>query len=218
MLLAKLLRLVAMCVLALAALGAHARQIENVSLEKISAIGLICPRVEAAQSVDASGEIEGNYDGCVSGNVQYLFNECVHTRDCGRGGGYDSSDKARGLWSDLRGDSMAGADGCVGSGPALCFGPGAIRGVGNTAAKFFEGTTLADRVVGQMKLGDNHAFPASVDGFAARYGTASTVMDSRGNPVQMLTVDGAYNGAKGTFEYIKNQAGQIYHRFFNAPK
>ena len=94
-------------------------------------------------------------------------------------------------------------------------GPGAIRGVGNSVAKFCEGTTLADRVVGQMKLGDNHAFPASVDTFAARYGTASTVLDSRGTPVQMLTVDGAYNGAKGTFEYIKNQAGQIYHRFFN---
>ena len=83
--------------------------------------------------------------------------------------------------------------------------PGAIRGVGNAAAKFLEGTTLADRVVGQMNLGDNHAFPASVDTFAARYGTASTVLDSRGNPVQMLTVDGAYHGAKGTFEYIKTK-------------
>jgi len=82
-------------------------------------------------------------------------------------------------------------------------------------AGFFEGTTLADRVVGQMKLGDNHAFPVSVDAFAEKYGTVSTILDSRGNPVQMLTIDGTYNGAKGTFEYIKNQASQIYHRFFN---
>ncbi|MBS0458297.1 MAG: RHS repeat-associated core domain-containing protein [Proteobacteria bacterium] len=80
---------------------------------------------------------------------------------------------------------------------------------------FFEGTTLADRVAGQMKKGDNHAFPHQVDGFAARDGKVSTAADSRGNPVQMLTVKGGYKGREGTFEYIKNQSNEIYHRFFN---
>jgi RHS repeat-associated protein len=153
-------------------------------------------------------------DGAQSAAYGFLFNELLHQgdrREAMRRAGY--KDGGSTFQADM--DYAAETGGCMRTaGPDICMGPGAIRGVGNAAAKFFEGTTLADRVVGQMKLGDNHAFPAAVDTFAARYGSVSTVLDSRGNPVNMLTVNGVYNGAKGTFEYIKNQSGQIYHRFF----
>ena len=81
---------------------------------------------------------------------------------------------------------------------------------------FFEGTKLHAKVLGQMKRGDMHDFPRSIDGFAEKFGTRQVVPDSRGNPVEMLQVRGAYRGKEGTFEYIKNQAGEIYHRFFKA--
>jgi hypothetical protein len=63
-----------------------------------------------------------------------------------------------------------------------------------------------------------HAFPLSVDAFAARNGIVRTVPDSRGAPVQMLTLRGEYKGVTGTFEYIKNKSNEIYHRFFKADK
>jgi RHS repeat-associated protein len=91
-----------------------------------------------------------------------------------------------------------------------------VAGEVNIAGKFFEGTTLNPRVIKQQqKLVDNHTFPASVDGFAAKDGVLKVVPDSRGKPVQMLTVEGAYKGREGTFEYIKNESNQIYHRYFN---
>ncbi len=162
-------------------------------------------------SVIAGGKFE---NGAVTAAYGYLFNELLHQgdrREAMRRAGY--KDGGSTFQADM--DYAAETGGCMRTaGPDICIGPGAIKGVGNAAAKFFEGTTLSDKVVGQMKLADNHAFPASVDGFAARYGNAFTVMDSRGNPVNMLTVNGVYNGAKGTFEYIKNQSGEIYHRYF----
>ncbi len=83
------------------------------------------------------------------------------------------------------------------------------------AAKFFENTTLHTRVLNQMKSGDNHAFPMMIDEIAAKTGTVITTVDRRGTPVQMLTLPGERNGESGVYEYIKNSANQIYHRFFN---
>lgn len=46
----------------------------------------------------------------------------------------------------------------------------------------------------------------------------STVQDSRGKAVHILTVLGEMEGStgtvKGTFEYIKNSDNEIYHRLF----
>ena len=69
-------------------------------------------------------------------------------------------------------------------------------------------------VLKQLESGDNHAFPALVDKVAAEFGTVTKTIDKRGAPVDMLTIEGARNGVKGTYEYIKNSANQIYHRFF----
>lgn len=90
----------------------------------------------------------------------------------------------------------------------------AAVGKDTVRAGFFQGTRLHPRVMAQLKSGDMHAFPNAVDGFAARNGTVRSILDSRGNPVEMLTVRGSYRGKDGTFEYIKNQSGEIYHRFF----
>lgn len=96
-------------------------------------------------------------------------------------------------------------------------GVGIVRGVGTRLAEgFFEGATYHSRVLGQLKLGDLHAFPASVEGFAERYGILATTFDTQGRAVQMLTVRGEYRGSTGTFEFIKNNRNQIYHRFFKA--
>ena len=186
---------------------------------RIGDLGSVAANVTKSALLGGVGAVLGGgkfENGATTGAFGYLFNELLHE-------GNRQDAMKRSAYKDGGSTFQADIDyvaetGCMRTGgPDICVGPSAIRGVGNAAAKFFEGTTLADRVVGQMKIGDNHAFPASVDAFAARYGVAKTVMDSRGNPVQMLTVNGSYNGAKGTFEYIKNQSNEIYHRFFNTP-
>ncbi len=109
-----------------------------------------------------------------------------------------------GLADVAAGDALGGASLTVGAGATL-----------KASETFFEGTTLHSRVVEQIATGDNHAFPVLVDRLAAEHGAVDTVMDTRGNPVEMLTLPGAKNGESGTFEYIKNQANEIYHRYFN---
>jgi len=93
---------------------------------------------------------------------------------------------------------------------------GAAGSTGKSASEaFFEETTLHPRVLKQFESGDNHAFPALIDELAAEYGTVARTVDSRGNAVEMLTIDGSRNGVPGVYEYIKNGSNQIYHRFFN---
>jgi RHS repeat-associated protein len=81
--------------------------------------------------------------------------------------------------------------------------------------KFFEGATLHPRVLSQFEKGDNHAFPELVDTLAKKYGAVSKTVDSRGGAVDMLKLEGSRNGVEGTYEYVKNSAGEIFHRFFN---
>lgn len=97
-------------------------------------------------------------------------------------------------------------------------GLGALRGITRGAAEFFDGAIYHPRVLGQLKSGDLHAFPSSVEGFAAKYGSLTTTFDSRGRAVQMLSIKGEYRGGTGTFEFIKNDSNQIYHRFFRPDK
>ena len=90
-----------------------------------------------------------------------------------------------------------------------------MRGAAVTdASTFFEGATLHQRVLKQLESGDNHAFPTYIDELAKRYGTYTQTVDRRGGAVEMLTLRGSRNGESGTYEYIKNQANEIYHRFF----
>ena len=60
-----------------------------------------------------------------------------------------------------------------------------------------------------------HGFPQAVDGFAAAYGNLSVRVGADGAKYQWLTLPGEYLGRSGTFEFIKDSAGRINHRFFN---
>ena len=110
--------------------------------------------------------------------------------------------------------AMSAGTGASGRSPLV----GAAAAEAKPASAFFSESRYGARVLGQMKQGDAHAFPLSVDTFAARDGIVRTVPDSRGAPVQMLTLRGEYKGRTGTFEYIKNKSNEIYHRFFRPEK
>ncbi len=93
---------------------------------------------------------------------------------------------------------------------------GAAKVAGDSeAATFFEGTKYAERVEVQMSRGDFHGFPKLVEGNYAGEGTVSQIVSKEGNPGTMLTIKGSYQGKAGTFEFIKDANGTIYHRFFN---
>jgi hypothetical protein len=89
-------------------------------------------------------------------------------------------------------------------------------GRGQLSKVFFEGATYQERVLN--KTDAFHAFPKFVDGVAKEFGKVTYTVDRRGGTVEMLTIRGEMEGSKGlvqgTFEYIKNQKNQIYHRFF----
>ena len=87
------------------------------------------------------------------------------------------------------------------------------------APNFFEGATYTSKVASQMSNSTDiaHSFPASVDGVAAEAGQVTTKIGGDGNAYQWLKAEGSYGGKTGTFEYIKDAAGQINHRFFNFP-
>lgn len=104
------------------------------------------------------------------------------------------------------------------------FAFGALKGLkalkalktAKNANKFFEGAKYTNKVGKQMKnAGDlHHAFPNSVDGYAAKYGKYSREMGKDGKMYDWLRMDGSYKGKNGTFEYIKDSQGNINHRFF----
>jgi RHS repeat-associated protein len=110
--------------------------------------------------------------------------------------------------------AMSAGIGAEGGAPLVRAAAAEVR----PASAFFSESRYGTRVFGQMKQGDAHAFPLSVDTFAAMDGIVRTVPDSRGAPVQMLTLRGEYKGRTGTFEYIKNKSNEIYHRLFRPDK
>jgi hypothetical protein len=87
---------------------------------------------------------------------------------------------------------------------------GAIKEVGKD---FFEGTKYSNKVLGQMKEGDFHAFPESVKAFQGD-GFISTIKGADGVTREMLSIPVAYRGKTGAFEFIKESHGRISHRFF----
>lgn len=120
-------------------------------------------------------------------------------------------------WSGVGGVMDAASDGLL-LGPV--FGVAAARGA-VTAAKtaatvekdFFAGTKYTDKVLGQMKQGDFHAFPESVKGFQDA-GQLSKLTGGDGVVRDMLKIPGEYKGKQGVFEFIKESDGSINHRLF----
>ncbi|MGI8544185.1 MAG: RHS repeat domain-containing protein [Aridibacter sp.] len=81
-------------------------------------------------------------------------------------------------------------------------------------SSFFQGTRYTDKVLGQMKTGDFHAFPESVRAFESA-GRVTNITGGDGVVRQMLRIPGGYRNSNGFFEFIKEQNGNINHRFFN---
>jgi len=81
------------------------------------------------------------------------------------------------------------------------------------AEDFFAGTKYTDKVLGQMKQGDFHAFPESVAAFQDA-GQVSKITGGDGVVRDMLKIPGEYQGKQGAFEFIKETDGSINHRLF----
>jgi filamentous hemagglutinin len=93
---------------------------------------------------------------------------------------------------------------------------GVARAAGKLADKadnFFEGSRYTDKVLGQMKQGDFHAFPESVKGFQDA-GQVTKITGGDGVARNMLKIPGSYRGKDGYFEFIKEPNGAINHRLF----
>jgi len=88
--------------------------------------------------------------------------------------------------------------------------PGIKGGLGQS---FFAGTKYSNKVLGQMKMGDFHAFPESVIAFE-KSGVLTTIKGGDGITRQILKIPGEYGGKKGFFEFIKEADGTINHWFF----
>ncbi|MDQ3919123.1 MAG: RHS repeat-associated core domain-containing protein, partial [Acidobacteriota bacterium] len=89
----------------------------------------------------------------------------------------------------------------------------AAAATASEAATFFEGTQYTNKVLGQMKLGDYHAFPKSVEAFADA-GKVRTITGGDGQLYKVLEIPGGYKKADGVFQFIKNAQGIINHRLF----
>ncbi|MDP3391860.1 MAG: RHS repeat-associated core domain-containing protein [Methylococcaceae bacterium] len=93
--------------------------------------------------------------------------------------------------------------------PTMTLGTGGV----NAAEDFFAGTKYTDKVLGQMKQGDFHAFPESVKAFQEA-GKVSKITGGDGVARDMLKIPGEYRGKQGDFEFIKEADGFINHRLF----
>ena len=66
-----------------------------------------------------------------------------------------------------------------------------------------------------MEWPDNHGFPRGVEAFekdGTRYMKKGSGTDN--SWYEHLDIPGSYKGKDGVFEFIKNNKGEINHRFF----
>lgn len=64
-----------------------------------------------------------------------------------------------------------------------------------------------------MKHNDYHSFPPSVEAFE-KDGIIKNIIGGDGKNRLMLEIRGNYKGKNGVFEFIKEQNGEINHRYF----
>ncbi|AYF29416.1 hypothetical protein CSH63_18475 [Micromonospora tulbaghiae] len=77
-----------------------------------------------------------------------------------------------------------------------------------------EGTRYTEKVQEQIKSGDDHAFPASIDTLPTMRDT-SMVKGGDGIPRLHVKLPGSVNGSRGTFHWIIEPDGSISYRFFD---
>ena len=112
------------------------------------------------------------------------------------------------------------------TGNPMMFADNVLAGIANTPRwltslaispvdDFFANSRYSTKVLRQMNKVDDafHAFPSSVDAYAAKYGTVGTQTGADGATYQWLRMRGGYKDTAGTFEYIKDSSGVINHRY-----
>ncbi|NCB03615.1 MAG: RHS repeat-associated core domain-containing protein [Spirochaetia bacterium] len=108
-------------------------------------------------------------------------------------------------------------------GVAVSYGAGktiSIAKSANTtrsASNFFKGTSYSPKVLRQMKIGDYHSFSEIVRNYAGD-GKVTKIIGGDGKIYSRLDIPGGYNGAKGSFSFIKDGNGNIMHRKFEPSK
>jgi hypothetical protein len=154
----------------------------------------------------------------VSGRVEYLFNECLHTKNCGSRGGYDIQDKIN---ARLR---TPGADAIEAVCPeCYLFGMGgAIKGIfglteyAATNAPSLTGLLFeATAVNSGLKMDAIHSAGSFFRSEALQLGEYSTLVGKDG--ISRVLVELKQLGGK--FEYIYQQAKvgwEMTHQFFKA--
>lgn len=109
----------------------------------------------------------------------------------------------------------------IGAGAAGVTGTAGIASLAgkeaSAARDFFSGTKYTDKVLGQIKQGDYHAFPEGVKAFQG-VGQVTSLKGGDGVAREMLTIPGGYKGREGSFEFIKDANGAINHRLFKPEK
>ena len=91
---------------------------------------------------------------------------------------------------------------------------GNIRSNYDSQESFFSNTKYTEKVQNQMKKGDFHSFPSSVEAFESN-GIIEIIQGGDGIIRSKLSIPGYYRGRKGIFEFIKEPDGNINHRLFN---
>ena len=97
---------------------------------------------------------------------------------------------------------------------AVLAGGAIVYDIGSGAANFFVEATYTDKVIMQMGKDAYHGFPVIVDSISAQSGKVTRIVGGDGVKYLRLQIDGAVNGVKGVFEFIKDSAGYINHRLF----
>ncbi|MBQ0142607.1 MAG: hypothetical protein KBT06_07405 [Prevotellaceae bacterium] len=91
---------------------------------------------------------------------------------------------------------------------------GDIHSTYDSQESFFSNTKYTKKVQNQIKSGDFHSFPSSVEAFESS-GVVEIIQGGDGIIRSKLSIPGYYRGRKGVFEFIKEPNGYINHRLFN---
>ena len=89
-----------------------------------------------------------------------------------------------------------------------------LKVLNNKDCNPLENIEYTNKVKKQMKLGDYHSFPESVDAFGAD-GNTTTIIGGDGVVRLKVEIKGGYKKKEGVFEYIIEPDGKtVNHRLF----
>ncbi|ALN88646.1 RHS repeat-associated core domain protein [Lysobacter capsici] len=89
-------------------------------------------------------------------------------------------------------------------------------------ADFFKFGTVHPRVAQQQLTKDFHSFSPAIERYAEKFAETTAKLDKYGRVTDKATMRGEMKTSKGwvqgTYEWVKNESGQIYHRLFRPDK